>query len=137
MIVEDVIQCVKSANYLSYIFIFLAGLCNGIMDLLQFHFKKSRFSQHNRYKQQFWNPSKSWRNKWKDGCKIYGEAFWGSSRWMVGFTDAWHLMKWIMIKCLFAAYLVHSELNWLDLPGLFMWYGGFWVSYESRLFKNH
>ena len=39
----------------------------------------------------FWHKNKSWQNKWKNGDKAQGERFFGSSRWFVLFTDAWHL----------------------------------------------
>ena len=39
----------------------------------------------------FWIKDLSWRNKWKNQDRKQGEAFWGSSRWFVLFTDAWHL----------------------------------------------
>lgn len=39
----------------------------------------------------FWHKNKSWQNKWKNGDKKQGEKFFGSSRWFVLFTDAWHL----------------------------------------------
>lgn len=39
----------------------------------------------------FWIKDLSWRNKWKNQDKKQGEKFFGSSRWFVLFTDAWHL----------------------------------------------
>lgn len=39
----------------------------------------------------FWVKDQSWKNKWKNGDKKQGEKFFGSSRWFVLFTDAWHL----------------------------------------------
>ena len=39
----------------------------------------------------FWHKNEAWKNKWKDGDKSKGEKFFGSSRWFVMFTDAWHL----------------------------------------------
>ena len=39
----------------------------------------------------FWHKNKSWQNKWKNGDKSQGEKFFGSSRWFVAQTDAWHL----------------------------------------------
>ena len=39
----------------------------------------------------FWHKNIAWANKWKNGDKSQGERFFGSSRWFVMFTDAWHL----------------------------------------------
>lgn len=37
----------------------------------------------------------SWQNKWKNGKKELGEAFWGSSTFFVWLTDGWHLLKFL------------------------------------------
>ena len=39
----------------------------------------------------FWIKNVSSKNKWKNGDKKQGEKFFGSSRWFVALTDAWHL----------------------------------------------
>jgi hypothetical protein len=39
----------------------------------------------------YWVKSRSWVNKWKNNDPKQGEKFWGSSRWFVSLTDAWHL----------------------------------------------
>lgn len=62
----------------------LSGLFKAICDLSEenkLKFKPSRF----------WIKSHSWVNKWKNWTPENGERFWGSSRWFVSFTDAWHL----------------------------------------------
>ena len=47
----------------SIIFIIFSGISESIMDKIQFHFSKSIFSK---FKNQlFWDPSISWRNKYK------------------------------------------------------------------------
>jgi hypothetical protein len=65
--------------------IFLAGICEGVMDYLQFRYSKDN---------KFWNPKLSWVNKWKDGKRENGERFFLSSTILVFVTDGWHLMKW-------------------------------------------
>jgi hypothetical protein len=69
---------------LAIIFATISGIAKAICDL----------SEEDRIKfkpKTFWIKSISWKNKWKDGDKSQGEKFWGSSRWFVSFTDAWHL----------------------------------------------
>ena len=68
---------------LSVVFSILSGLFKAIMDL----------SEESKIKGNplFWHKNKSWQNKWKNGDKSQGEKFFGSSRWFVLFTDAWHL----------------------------------------------
>ena len=68
---------------LSIFFAILSGICKSVMDL----------SEESKIKGNplFWHKNKSWQNKWKNGDKSQGEKFFGSSRWFVLFTDAWHL----------------------------------------------
>ena len=68
---------------LSVVFSILSGICKAVMDL----------SEESKIKGNplFWHKNKSWQNKWKNGDKSQGEKFFGSSRWFVLFTDAWHL----------------------------------------------
>ena len=80
---------------LSVVFAILSGICKAVMDL----------SEESKIKGNplFWHKSYSWKGKWKldDKGRVmmngkntrggYVERFWGSSRWFVLFTDAWHL----------------------------------------------
>lgn len=68
---------------LSVVFSILSGLFKAVCDL----------SEEVKIKGNplFWHKNKSWQNKWKNGDKKQGEKFFGSSRWFVLFTDAWHL----------------------------------------------
>lgn len=68
---------------LSIVFAILSGISKAVCDL----------SEEGKIKgnPMFWHKNKSWQNKWKNGDKMLGEKFFGSSRWFVLFTDAWHL----------------------------------------------
>lgn len=81
---------------LAVVFFVLPGVFEAVMDTLQFHFHDSIFS---RFNQKFWNPSISWMNKWKDGCKKFGPKFFLSTTLLVFTTDGWHLMKWFRNRC--------------------------------------
>ena len=66
------------------ILLFISGFAKAVMDLSEegkIKFKPSRY----------WIKAMSSPNKWKDGDPRKGEKFFGSSRWFVLFTDAWHL----------------------------------------------
>ena len=66
------------------ILLFISGFAKAVMDLSEegkIKFKPSRY----------WIKAMSSPNKWKDGDPRKGEKFFGSSRWFVAFTDAWHL----------------------------------------------
>ncbi|MEM6700217.1 MAG: hypothetical protein AAF599_17570 [Bacteroidota bacterium] len=85
--------------------IFIAGLANGIMDDLQFHFHDTIFAKWNH---QYWNPAISWENK--NNFAQHGAVVEFFMRTVfVWLTDGWHLMKEIMISCLVLAPLTVFE----------------------------
>lgn len=66
------------------VLLFISGFAKAVMDLSEegkIKLKPSRY----------WIKSMSSPNKWKDGDPRKGEKFFGSSRWFVALTDAWHL----------------------------------------------
>jgi hypothetical protein len=81
-------------------FFFLAGAANGVMDTLQFHFAQSMFANPARFDAPFWNPAQSWKNKYRDGDPAQGPRFPLSTTAFVFLTDAWHLAKFLMLKCI-------------------------------------
>jgi hypothetical protein len=83
---------------LGLLFVAASSVAESIMDITNFHYDKSIFSQ-NKYKQTFWDPNKSWVNKWKSDLKT--ERFLGSSTIFVFTTDAWHLFKFFKNTFLF------------------------------------
>lgn len=109
----------------------IAGLCEGVMDYLQFHYYQINF---------FWNPKLSWKNKWKNGKKEEGEKFFLSSTILVFLTDGWHLMKWCRNRSIdVALFIFNIELDFGILWALFsvvslrLFYGiGFWITYKKH-----
>lgn len=71
----------------------VAGVAYGY-NQVQRHYYKNFAVKHPNHNALFWGPEQ-WKNKWKNGDKSQGEAFWGSSRWFVVFTDAHHLTMWL------------------------------------------
>lgn len=89
-------------------FVIVAALCKAIIDKIQFHYSESVFN-----KLKWFNPAESWRNKWKQGDKSKGEAFFGSSTVFVMFTDAWHLFGSIQrLMWILAIILYKPTINW-------------------------
>jgi hypothetical protein len=78
------------------ILVLLSGIAEAIMDKIQFHFDKSIFVNYN---QDFWNPTLSWKNKWRSDLKT--EKFLWSSSLFVFVTDGWHLSKFFRNLFLF------------------------------------
>lgn len=89
---------------ISILLIILAGICNAIMDKLQFGFHSSIFKKLN---QQFWNPTFSWKNKWNTRFpKLTSTIF-------VMFTDAWHLFKYLMVMYITLSIVFYQPIvNW-------------------------
>jgi hypothetical protein len=77
---------------LAFLLLIISGVSKAVQDKVNFHFSESIFAKLNGY---FWNPVYSSLNKWKDGIKKRGEKFFGSSTFLVGVTDAWHLFQTI------------------------------------------
>jgi hypothetical protein len=77
----------------------LAAICDAAMDKISFHYDKSIFRKKggdtvdHAY---FWNPTISWRNKYKRRLPEKGERFPGSTTVFVMFTDAFHLAQALM-----------------------------------------
>jgi hypothetical protein len=104
------------------ILMIIAGACNAIMDTLQFRFDKSIFKNRNL---NFWDPKKSWINKYKQPLKPYKkkwyyfgivtpkfeELFPFSTTIFVSLTDAWHLFQKITWSCLIGAIVLYEPVN--------------------------
>ena len=71
---------------------FIAGAMDGTVEILRHDYRtfKRVFPKAN---DQFWDPQKSWHNKWKDGERANGEKFLGSSTVFVWTTDGYHLLR--------------------------------------------
>lgn len=69
---------------------------------------------------KYWIKSVSWKRKWKDGCVKNGERFFGSSRWFVAFTDAWHLFGLIGRLTLIGSFIISGYLLSISLWFLFL-----------------
>jgi hypothetical protein len=95
---------------ISLILVILAGMLNGVMDVLTMRYSKSVFKRMPKKWEYFFNPSLSWRNKWKNGDSNQGEKFFGSSTFLVWTTDAWHLAKSSMLFLFAMAITFYSPL---------------------------
>lgn len=86
------------------------GMLNGTMDKLQFHYNKSVFPKGQEkllwLGEEYWNPAISWKNKYKDWPSDPRPAFPGATTWLVSLTDAWHLLKTMMMACYHLAILL-------------------------------
>lgn len=113
--------------------IVLAGVCNGIMDTLAFHYPtQSILPQDSR----FWNPEISWQNKYAADAegvllKPLRPKFTGSTTIFAWATDGWHLFK-TLFQALqrLAVVLLASwafSLAWRPLYRRLFW-AGIWIA---------
>lgn len=87
-------------TWVTIVLVCVAGIANALMDSIAFHFHESMFRACNR---EFWDPEISWRNKYIDGDVSKGRRKWWIIPIPVAFTDAWHLLKSIMLNSMFLA----------------------------------
>jgi hypothetical protein len=115
--------------------LFISFSAYAVMWTLQFHFTESVFKNLNA---KFWNPEKSWQNKWKtslsknkilsftvtDSKGHFKERFPGSSTIFVWLTDAFHLFQFVFLNTLFLAFSFIAEGK--ELYGFtFHWWSAF------------
>jgi hypothetical protein len=132
---------------LSIVFSILSGFSKAICDLSEegklFMFDKDL----NLF---FWIKAYSWKNKWKlsenrepiiENGK-YVERFWGSSRWFVSFTDAWHLFGLIERVGFIVTYvsigilIMYSNWYWLMLLNYPLFALIFHLFYNSKILRK-
>lgn len=97
---------------LSIVFSVISGFAKAIMDLSEEG--KLKFK-----KKSFWIKELSYINKWKNGDKKQGEKFFGSSRWFVMFTDAWHLFGFLERVSLVISFTIVGHLVSINAYFLF------------------
>jgi hypothetical protein len=116
------------------ILIFIGGVAKGCMDKVQFHFGKSIFKNFN---ENYFNPKVSCNNKYKNGIKEQGEAFFLSTSVLVFLTDFWHLAQWVFLNSIFLAFALSTKITpsvFVDFFILRFTLGGpFWLFYNKLL----
>ena len=122
---------------LSILFLALAGMCNAIMDKINFHWDDSIFKGS---KLEWWaNPDVSYKNKWKNNSNsLGGEKFPGSSTVFVWVTDLWHFAQSFMITFFVLGTLFYGDgivtifgSNWINMVcDLIILKGAFSLSFE-------
>jgi hypothetical protein len=73
---------------------FVGGYAYGTAETLVWH-PEAFLERHPNANPQYWNPHLSWRNKYKNGDPLQGEAYFGSTNMLVWTTDGYHLMRFV------------------------------------------
>ena len=113
-------------EYIGLVCFILAGISEGVMDTIQFHYSTSIFFHFK--KQLFWDPEISWKNKYKNGDPKQGAKFPFSITLLVGLTDAWHFFK--LLRNLF----IFIGVLFLALPINSLWICVGWVALARIVF---
>src|SRR5689334_10080058 len=71
-------------------FVFLAGMAKGFNETLQFHWKEFH-RQFPKANPQWYYPTESWKNKYKNGDPNQGPKYFLSTSVLIMFTDQYHL----------------------------------------------
>jgi len=93
----------------------LATIANATQDEIRFRWKRlfGHWFKPGSKGEQWFNPSKSWTNKWFGKSKIVDFIF---STVLVFVTDFWHFLKFTVINSVFSIFLIllHLQLSTLE-----------------------
>lgn len=78
---------IKPRHLLTFSLGFMSGACGGALEVFKNHPNRIPDS----WNKQFWDPSLSWTNKYKNNDPEQGRAFVGSMGPLVWVTDGYHL----------------------------------------------
>ena len=120
---------------LAVVFAVFSGIAKAICDLSEEGKLKGN--------PMFWHKNVAWKNKWKDGDKSKGEKFFGSSRWFVMFTDAWHLFGFVFRVSYCTAFLAIGSLALynpllplLAIPAYALFAGVFHIFHTYKILRK-
>ena len=94
---------------ISIILLIFAFINKAICDVLNSRYNHSIFKNLN---PNYFNPTVSWKNKYKDGDYTKGAKFFGSTTFFVMFTDFWHLSNFLMT----ISFILSLTLNVYYIP---------------------
>jgi len=85
--------------------VFVGGTCKGFNETLVFHYK-AFFDRFPNLSRKWFDPRKSWRNKYKNGDPLEGPKFPLSTTVFAFTTDQYHLNNFIGRSALFTALVI-------------------------------
>jgi hypothetical protein len=115
--------------------ILVAGIFDGQAEIVKWHYSdfKAMFPNAN---DQFFDPEISWRNKHEGGLPENGPAYFGSTTFLVGTTDWYHMSRTFRNSfMLLSITLAQKHGNWkqwllrIAIHSL-AYHAGFWISFE-------
>ncbi len=90
-----------------------SGMLDGTIESISFHYEKGFKRRLPNTNDQFWDPSISWKNKYKYGNSEMGPRFAGSTNIFVCTTDGYHMLRTAKrsIEALSIAYYVNKSCH--------------------------
>jgi hypothetical protein len=121
---------------------FLAGWADGTAELTKWHYDAFE-GFYGDVNDDWYNPHVSWRNKYENGDASLGPAYFGSTTFLVGTTDNYHMMRSVRNVSISATLLIMPKCEWDWKRMLFRIFvysvanrAGFWLGYELPLRLN-
>lgn len=102
---------------ISILLVIIAGASKGVSDTISHHFSKSIFTNEKIFTKEYWNPTLSWKNKYKErgDSFIYNLIEKLDNTILVRFTDAWHCFNSMIYWSLLSVIIIQPKLpEWLD-----------------------
>jgi hypothetical protein len=98
-------------NWLTPLLGIIAVVANATSDEIRFHWDRlfGHWFKPGSKSEQWFNPSKSWTNKYLGKNRVIDFLF---STALVWTTDFWHLLKAITINSVFGIVLITANLEW-------------------------
>ena len=134
---------------ISLLLLFIAGIFDAARDLISFRYAQSIFYKLNPY---FWDPERSWKNKYRMPFEkgeplwyyfnlytpMFKEKFPYSTTALVFLTDAWHLLKALVLICFLFAIVYYKPIVgfWGDIWILFIAYSISFNLFEGKIFQR-
>lgn len=90
---------------------FVSGMLDGTIESISYHYDNGFKKRFHNINNQFWDPSVSWQNKYKNGNSLMGPKFAGSTNMFVCTTDGYHMLRAAKraVDGLTLAYYVNKE----------------------------
>lgn len=122
--------------------LFAAGCTDGMTETMKFHYEVFQEAFPNA-DTLFWDPSISWRNKYKNNDPEQGPKFFGSTTFLVGVTDSYHMSRTLRNSFVFGAIAFKigaPKEKWYVyvcefIGGGLIYKAGFWTTYEVIFHK--
>jgi hypothetical protein len=71
----------------------VSGFLDGTIESISYHYDNGFKLRFKKVNDQFWDPCKSWTNKYRNGDPKQGEKFMGSTTCFAFTTDAYHMLR--------------------------------------------